>query len=87
VISFGGKAQLTSYITPTQKERNKMVSKRSIGARKRGKKKNAKNTNPGGHEVVRATIPAANLEFLHKFLNLWTSLSRTLRGRGKPREG
>jgi hypothetical protein len=35
--------------------------------------KNMKNTrhkahklNPGGHEVVRATIPAANLEFLYK---------------------
>jgi hypothetical protein len=30
-------------------------------------------TNPGGHEVVRATISAANLEFLHESLNLWTS--------------
>jgi hypothetical protein len=38
--------------------------------------------NLGGHEVVRATIPAANLEFLHKSLNLWTSLTRTLRGGG-----
>jgi hypothetical protein len=39
-----------------------------------------------GHEVVRATIPIANLEFLHKSPNLWTSLSRTLRGE-KTREG
>jgi hypothetical protein len=30
-------------------------------------------TNPGGHEVVRATILAANLKFLHESLNLWTS--------------
>jgi hypothetical protein len=43
-------------------------------------------TNPRGHEMVRATIPAANLEFLHKSLNLWTSLPRTLRG-GKTRQG
>jgi hypothetical protein len=42
--------------------------------------------NPGGHEVVRATIPTANLEFLHKFLNLWTSLTRILRGGEKLRE-
>jgi hypothetical protein len=42
--------------------------------------------NPRGHEVVRVTIPTANLEFLHKSLNLWTSLLRTLR-RAKTREG
>jgi hypothetical protein len=36
--------------------------------------------------VVRATTPAANLEFLHKSLNSWTFLPRTLRG-GKTREG
>jgi len=53
--------------------------------------KNTKNTthkpNPGGHEVVRVTIPAAKTWFLHKSLNLWTSLTRTLRGKGKLREG
>jgi hypothetical protein len=42
--------------------------------------------NPRGHKMVRATIPATNLEFLHKSLNLWTSLPRILRG-GKTREG
>jgi hypothetical protein len=36
--------------------------------------------------VVRATIPAADLEFLHKSLNLWTSLTRTLRGKEKLRK-
>jgi hypothetical protein len=36
-----------------------------------------------GHEVVRATIPATNLEFLHKSLNLWTSLTRTPKEKGK----
>jgi hypothetical protein len=40
-------------------------------------------TNPRGHEVVRATIRAANLEFLHKSLNLWTSLTRTPKEKGK----
>jgi hypothetical protein len=66
--SFGGKSQLTSLIKPTQKERIEMVSKRRIKPpKKRGKNeltKNTKNTtnitqivNPGGQEVVRATIP------------------------------
>jgi hypothetical protein len=45
--------------------------------------KNTKNTshkpNPVGHEVVRATIPAAKTWFLHKSHNLWTSLTRNLR--------
>jgi hypothetical protein len=57
-----------------------------------GKNELAKNTkdmthktNPGGHEVVRATIPTVNLEFLHKSLNLWTSLTRTPKEKGKPR--
>jgi hypothetical protein len=69
----------------------KLVLKRRIGARKRGKKnvrtkreshETHHKTNLGGHEVVRATIPIANLEFLHKSLNLWTFLIRTLRGGG-----
>jgi hypothetical protein len=38
--------------------------------------------------VVRATIPAVNLEFLLKSLNLWTSLTRNLRGaKGRNEEG
>jgi hypothetical protein len=44
-------------------------------------------SNLGGHEVVRATIPAAKSWFLHKSLNLWTSLTRTLRRGGKLRKG
>jgi hypothetical protein len=44
-------------------------------------------SNPGGHEEVRASIPAAIFWFLHKFTNLWTSLTRKPKGRGKPREG
>jgi hypothetical protein len=41
--------------------------------------KNTKNTshkpNPGGHEVIMATIPITKTWFLHKSLNLWTSFS------------
>jgi hypothetical protein len=35
--------------------------------------------NPRGHEVVRATIPAVETWFLHKSLDLWTSLTSKLR--------
>jgi hypothetical protein len=41
---------------------------------------NLHKTNPEGHEVVRATIPAAISQFLHNSLKLWTSLSQAPRG-------
>jgi hypothetical protein len=62
------------------------------GKNEREKRKNTKTkresqethhkSNPRGHEVVRATIPTAKLEFLHKSLNLWTSVATALRGGG-----
>ena len=49
--------------------------------------KNTKNTrhnlhklNLGGHKVVRATFPAAKMSSCTNHMNLWTSLTRTLRG-------
>jgi hypothetical protein len=75
-----------------RKETNQIGLKRRIKPpKKRGKDELVKNkmntrldlhkTNPGGHKVVTATIPAA---ISHNSLKLWTSLSQAPKGRGKP---
>jgi hypothetical protein len=72
--SFGGKAQLTSYFISAQKERIETVSKRRIEPHKKGgeeerEEQNANHkrthhkSNPGGHEEVSTSIPAAIFGF------------------------
>ena len=60
----------------------------------KGKNELVKNTrhnlhklNPEGHKVVRATFPAAKTSSCTNNMNLWTSLTRTLRGaKGRKRK-
>jgi hypothetical protein len=83
--------RLNSRPSSSQHKRNESKwSQNDESSQERVKNELAKNTknmthktNPGGHEVVRATIPAPNLEFLHKSLILWTSLTRTPKEKGK----
>jgi hypothetical protein len=82
-------------INPAQKKRIESVLKRRIKSpKKRGKGELVKNkmntrhnlpkTNPGGHEVVRATIPAAMSRVLIQFSQIMDLSLTSSKGEGKP---
>jgi hypothetical protein len=95
-LRWKGSTHVIAQINAKRMDQNGLETTNRL-KNERGKEKSVKNTsrtqrvilppNPGGHkEDSRPPFPLKTW-FLHKFKDLWTSLSQAPKGRGNPNKG